>query len=102
MIINNQNSNIDNMEIKILKSVIEEKPIKIESTINIYNGDCLEIMNNIADNSIDMILCDLPYGCTKNKWDTIIPFEKLWKHYNRIIKKMVLLYYLVRNHLPVN
>lgn len=49
-------------------------------------GDCLEIMKDISDKSIDMILCDLPYGTTKNKWDSIIPLDKLWKHYERIIK----------------
>ena len=54
--------------------------------IKLYNGDCLEIMEQIPDKSIDMILCDLPYGTTQSKWDSVIPFEKLWEHYNRIIK----------------
>ena len=53
---------------------------------NIYNGDCLELMHGIEDKSIDMILCDLPYGTTACKWDSIIPFEPLWAHYKRIIK----------------
>jgi site-specific DNA-methyltransferase (adenine-specific) len=52
----------------------------------IYNGDCLELMQEIKDKSIDMILCDLPYGTTACKWDTIIPFEPLWEQYKRIIK----------------
>jgi site-specific DNA-methyltransferase (adenine-specific) len=52
----------------------------------IYNEDCLEGMKKIDDKSIDMILCDLPYGTTKCKWDTIIPFDKLWEQYERIIK----------------
>ena len=52
----------------------------------LWNGDCLELMNNIPDKSIDMILCDLPYGTTKCKWDVVIPFDKLWEQYNRIIK----------------
>ena len=52
----------------------------------VYNEDCLEGMNRIEDKSIDMILCDLPYGTTACKWDTIIPFEPLWKQYKRIIK----------------
>ena len=52
----------------------------------LYQGDCLEIMKQISDKSIDMILCDLPYGITACKWDTIIPFDKLWEQYNRIIK----------------
>lgn len=52
----------------------------------IYLGDCLELMPQIATGSIDMILCDLPYGTTACKWDTIIPFDKLWEQYERIIK----------------
>lgn len=52
----------------------------------IYNEDCLEGMKRIQDKSIDMILCDLPYGTTACKWDTIIPFEPLWGQYNRVIK----------------
>jgi len=49
-------------------------------------GDCLELMKEINDKSIDMVLCDLPYGTTACKWDTIIPFEPLWEQYKRIIK----------------
>ena len=56
------------------------------SEIILYHGDCLIEMNKIADKSIDMILCDLPFGITVNKWDIIIPFEPLWKQYDRIIK----------------
>lgn len=56
------------------------------SHIDIRQGDCLELMKEIPDKSIDMILCDLPYGTTRNKWDSIIPFDELWKHYSRIIK----------------
>ena len=52
----------------------------------ILQGDCLELMKDIPDKSIDMILCDLPYGTTACKWDTIIPFETLWEQYKRIIK----------------
>lgn len=52
----------------------------------IYNEDCLEGMKNIPDKSIDMILCDLPYGTTACKWDVIIPFEPLWFQYERVIK----------------
>jgi site-specific DNA-methyltransferase (adenine-specific) len=53
---------------------------------DIYLGDCLDIMKYIDDKSINMILCDLPYGTTRNKWDIIIPFEPLWNQYERIIK----------------
>jgi len=49
-------------------------------------GDCLELMKEIPNESIDMILCDLPYGTTQNKWDSIIPFDKLWEEYERVIK----------------
>lgn len=56
------------------------------NNIDLYQGDCLEVMKEIKDKSIDMILCDLPYGTTKCKWDVVIPFEPLWKQYNRIIK----------------
>jgi len=52
----------------------------------IIQGDCLEVMKDIPDGSVDMILADLPYGTTACKWDTIIPFEPLWEQYKRIIK----------------
>ena len=58
-----------------------------ENSIQLYQGDCLEIMKQIPDKSIDMVLCDLPYGCTSCSWDIIIPFDKLWEQYKRIIKK---------------
>ena len=54
--------------------------------IELMQGDCLEKMKDIPDKSIDMILCDLPYGTTACKWDTIIPFEPLWEQYKLIIK----------------
>ena len=53
----------------------------------LWNGDCLELMKDIPDKSIDMILCDLPYGTTKCKWDVILPFYNLWVQYNRIVKE---------------
>ena len=52
----------------------------------VYLGDCLEVMKDIPDKSIDMILCDLPYGTTQNKWDIKIDLVKLWQQYERIIK----------------
>jgi DNA modification methylase len=54
--------------------------------MQLIHGDCLEKMKDIPDKSIDMILCDLPYGTTACKWDVIIPFEPLWEQYKRIIK----------------
>ena len=58
----------------------------IVKDIELWQGDCLELMKDIPDASVDMILCDLPYGSTKLKWDTIIPFEPLWEQYERVIK----------------
>ena len=52
----------------------------------LYKGDCLELMNKIKDKSIDLILCDLPFGTTAHKWDSVLPYDLLWKCYNRIIK----------------
>lgn len=59
----------------------------IEKYVNkVIQGDCLEVMKEIPDKSIDMILCDLPYGTTQNKWDSVIDLNQLWNHYERIIK----------------
>lgn len=61
--------------------------MKLINGYKLYNGDCLELMKGMPDKSVDMILCDLSYGVTaKNKWDTVIQYDKLWKEYNRIIK----------------
>lgn len=54
--------------------------------IQLMNGDCLELMKTIPDASVDLILCDLPYGTTQNKWDSVIPLDLLWLQYKRIIK----------------
>lgn len=56
------------------------------SNYELWQGDCLELMKDIPDKSVDCIITDLPYGTTQCKWDTIIPFEPLWEQYNRIIK----------------
>lgn len=84
---------------KTLERIIEEhnklknKSIKIEYDPNIHIspntivlGETLEKMNGIPDKSVDMILCDLPYGTTQNKWDSVIPLEPLWEQYERVIK----------------
>ena len=60
--------------------------LEVNQMIDLRQGDCLELMKDIPDKSIDMIFCDLPYGATSCKWDSVIPFEPLWQHYNRIIK----------------
>ena len=54
--------------------------------IQLYNGDCLELMKNIPDGSVDLVLTDPPYGTTACKWDSVIPFEPMWEQLNRIIK----------------
>ena len=59
--------------------------------IELLQGDCLELMKNIPNSSVDMILCDLPYGTTQNKWDSVIPFEPLWEQYKRICKGAIVL-----------
>ena len=56
-------------------------------TEKLLQGDCLELMKDIPDESVDMILCDLPYGTTASKWDKVIPFDQLWEQYSRVIKK---------------
>lgn len=56
-------------------------------SFDLYHGDCLEVMAGLPDASVDMILCDLPYGTTACKWDTVIPFEPLWAQYRRIAKR---------------
>lgn len=56
-------------------------------TVKLLKGDCLELLPDIPDNSIDLVLADLPYGMTANKWDSVIPLEPLFDHYQRIIKE---------------
>lgn len=60
--------------------------INQEQLNRIYNSDGLAGMSQLPDKSVDLILCDLPYGTTKNRWDSVIPFDKLWKEYKRVIK----------------
>ena len=52
----------------------------------VIEGDCIEVMRHLPDDCIDMVLCDLPYGTTQNKWDSIVPLDKLWAEYKRIVK----------------
>ncbi|MGL5968476.1 MAG: DNA-methyltransferase [Kluyvera sp.] len=61
------------------------------ASFELYRGDCLDIMADIPDQSIDLILCDLPYGTTQNKWDTVIPFGDLWSAYHRICNGAIVL-----------
>jgi hypothetical protein len=57
----------------------------------LFHGDCLEVMKDIPDDSVDMVFCDLPYGTTQCKWDTVIPFENLWREYKRVTKGAIVL-----------
>lgn len=59
--------------------------------ITLWCGDCLELMKDIPDNSVDLILCDMPYGTTKNRWDTVLPLDKLWNEYKRISRGAIIL-----------
>ena len=76
----------------LLRNLFDENIADLESysksaiDIQLFNDDCLVKMSDITDKSIDLILCDLPYGTTSCSWDIIIPFDKLWEQYNRIIK----------------
>lgn len=72
-------TNIGKESIQILAKVVK-------LIIKLLQGDCLELMKDVPDKSVDMILCDLPYGATACKWDVIIPFYELWEQYNRITK----------------
>lgn len=64
------------------------KSTEMQNVLNkLIEGDCLEKMTQIPDESVDMILCDLPYGMTQNQWDCYIPLDQLWRQYNRVIKK---------------
>lgn len=59
--------------------------------IQLHNGGCLEVMQSIPDQSVELILCDLPYGTTRNKWDAVIPFDPLWAAYRRICRGAIVL-----------
>ena len=68
--------------------------------IKLLQGDCLEIMKSIPDKSIDMILCDLPYGTTRCKWDSVIPLNHYGNSTAESLKIMVLFVYFLKCHLP--
>lgn len=61
------------------------------STVQLFQGDCLELMKQLPDQSVDMVLCDLPYGTTQNKWDAVISFDLLWEQYARICSGAIVL-----------
>jgi len=73
---------------KLLLEINKETTDDVKTdNLTLLLGDCIERMKEIPDDSVDLILCDLPYGTTKCKWDTIIDINQLWEHYKRIIKK---------------
>lgn len=59
---------------------------ELDMDFDLFLGDCLEVMQSIPDQSVDLVLCDLPYGTTACSWDSVIPFEPLWAHYKRVVK----------------
>lgn len=61
--------------------------MEITENINLLHGDCIELLPKIPDGSIDAIITDPPYGTTKCDWDKVVPFDSLWKHYNRVLKR---------------
>lgn len=69
-----------------MKKTTTEKANMSHVINRLFEGDCLQYMQEIPNGSVDMILCDLPYGMTQNQWDCYIPLDKLWEQYNRIIK----------------
>ena len=83
---------IERIKAQLLQSELDsnyksEYNTNIKLDVNeIHQGDCLELMNGILDKSVDMILCDLPYGTTQNSWDSVIDLDKLWLQYKRILK----------------
>src|SRR4051812_37608703 len=60
---------------------------KGNEVFQLYFGDCMEALPSVPDGSVDMVMCDLPYGTTDCPWDTLIPFDKLWEQYNRVCKE---------------
>jgi site-specific DNA-methyltransferase (adenine-specific)/modification methylase len=66
----------------------KKKILQLQDYINkVFEEDCLDLMEHLPDSCVDMVLCDLPYGTTQNKWDSVVPLDKLWERYNRIVKK---------------
>ncbi len=82
------------MQQSLFKSTEVEKPAapggqvqRLVSKPVLLHGDCLKLMFDLPDNSVDMVCCDMPYGTTRNKWDTVFPLEMMWHHYKRVVKK---------------
>ena len=84
-IVDNEINNKSENELK--ENSVESTAVIEMENIKILNGDCLELMKTIPDNTVNLILCDLPYGTTKCKWDSVIDTDKLWTEYKRILIK---------------
>lgn len=76
----------DSSSSAVLKSLPQATAAESSIRNTLFEGDCLDVMSRFPDASVDMVLCDLPYGTTQNKWDSVIDLEKLWKVYNRVVK----------------
>lgn len=76
----------DTIEVDTNKALKRSVKPAVKTHGKIYEGDCLAVMRDIADHSVDMILCDLPYGTTQNKWDSVIDLQALWAEYRRVAK----------------
>ena len=68
------------------KNITTQKQQSMIELNKIYNEDCIEGMKRIPDGSVDCIVCDLPYGTTSCSWDSVLPFDKLWEQYHRVLK----------------
>ena len=71
-------------------------------TCNLMQGDCLDLMKNVQPKSVDLVVCDLPYGQTSSSWDIIIPFDKLWASYKRICKKECIFLFTAKGQFMVD
>jgi len=85
------NKSMDDQSLNPVSELEEEKGCgekKIEYYLNnLFENDCLNVLPQFPSHSIDMILCDLPYGTTENRWDSVIPLDRLWEEYERVIKE---------------
>lgn len=72
---------------RISSNQAKNKLTKKKILNSIFEGDCINVLKQLPDASIDMVLCDLPYGTTQNKWDSVIPLHDLWKEYHRVVKE---------------
>ena len=75
---------VNSNQIKLVKNEVESGYPWFENSL--IEGDCLDILKSLPDSCVDMVLCDLPYGTTQNKWDSVIDLNRLWEQYNRVVK----------------